>query len=243
MSLEELQRSFDRLGRIDPFWAILSHPDKRGNKWRAGEFFDTGEREIKDLMEHVESLGVRISRRKALDFGCGVGRLTQALARYFGEVHGVDIAPSMIELANRYNRYGDRCKYHLNNSDSLQLFADDSFDLIYSYITLQHIRPQYSKGYIREFVRVLAPSGLLLFQLPSGRVNANRIKERVTKAMPTLLRIYRRIRFGYGSLISMHGIDRQEVITILERSGARIIEVSEEKGSGWISCRYCATKL
>lgn len=245
MSLEDLQRSFDYLGRKDPFWAILGDPTKRGNKWQAQEFFETGEREIKDLMEHVESLGVRISKRKALDFGCGAGRLTQALAPYFGEVHGVDIAPSMIELANRYNRYGDTCKYHLNNSGSLELFADDSFDLIYSNITLQHIQPQYSKGYIKEFVRVLAPSGLLLFQVPSRLVNPNWIKERMKKAMPTLLGIYRRIRFGYGSLISMHGIDRQEVITVLERSGARIIEVSENQDAGrrWISYRYCATKL
>ncbi len=245
MSLEELQRNFNFLGIKDPFWAIFSDPEKKGNKWQAEEFFKTGEREIKGLLEHVKSLGIRVSWSKALDFGCGVGRLTQALSRYFDEVHGVDIAPSMIDLANRYNQFGNRCRYHLNDSGSLTLFADDSFDLIYSNITLQHIPPPYSRGYIREFVRVLAPSGLLLFQVPSELVRSNRVKELVKRTIPTLLGIYRRIRFGYGSLISMYGIGRQEVITILEGSGARMIEVSEtqDAGRGWISYRYCATKL
>ena len=250
MSLEELRRNWNAFGRKDPFWAILTDPKKKGNKWQAEEFFETGVSEIKYLMDHIESLGVHIPRRKALDFGCGVGRLTQALAGYFGEVHGVDIAPSMIELAIRYNRYGDRCKYHLNNSASLELFADDSFDLIYSRITLQHIQPEYSKGYISEFVRVLAPSGLLIFSLPSHLVNPgnsgnpNSIKQRVKGAMPpSLLKMYRRIR--YGPVMFAYGIDRQEVVTVLERNSAKIIEISqnEDGGKAWISYRYCATKL
>src|ERR1700682_912533 len=49
-----------------------------------------------------------------LDFGCGVGRLTQGPASYFASVRGVDIAPSMIELAKRHNRYPDVCHYDLN---------------------------------------------------------------------------------------------------------------------------------
>ena len=250
MSLEEVRRSWDAFGRKDPLWAILTDPKKKGNKWQAAEFFETGMSEIKYLMEHIESLGVHIPRRKALDFGCGVGRLTQALAGYFGEVHGVDIAPSMIELAIRYNRYGDRCKYHVNNSASLELFGDDSFDLIYSRLTLQHMQPEYAKGYITEFVRVLAPSGLLIFSLLSHRVNPekpvnpNSIKQRVKRTMPrSLLKVYRRIR--YRPVMLGCGIDRREVVTLLERNSAKVIEISENQdgGKAWISYRYCATKL
>ncbi len=148
MDINELQHSWNQFGEIDALWSILTRPDKTGNKWQADEFFKTGVEEIDAVIKHVESLGLNTARRKALDFGCGVGRLTQALANYFDEVEGVDIAPSMIERANKFNSHGDRCKYHLNETDDLKLFADNRFDFIYTNITLQHIAPRYSTNYI-----------------------------------------------------------------------------------------------
>jgi SAM-dependent methyltransferase len=47
------------------------------------------------------------------------------------------------------------------------LFHDDFFDFIYTNIVLQHMRPEYSKAYLKEFLRVLSPGGLLVFQLPT----------------------------------------------------------------------------
>jgi SAM-dependent methyltransferase len=166
-NLKELQRNWDELGKIDPLWAILTDPKKVNRKWSRREFFRTGEEEISGVMRYIDSLHIPLARRKALDFGCGVGRLTQALCRYFDQVCGVDIAPSMINLALKYNRYGSRCRYHLNVSDDLRLFGDDDFDFIYSSIVLQHIRPEYCERYVREFLRVLAPNGILIFQIPS----------------------------------------------------------------------------
>ncbi len=49
------------------------------------------------LWEHLYSLGVTIPHGKALDFGCGVGRVTQALAQYFDEVYGVDFRDACFE--------------------------------------------------------------------------------------------------------------------------------------------------
>ena len=110
MDLKDLQKNWDTFGRTDPLWLILAAADKKGDKWAVDEFFATGKREIELALDWVASLGVRLPQRKALDFGCGVGRLTQALADHFDEVCGVDIASSMIELANEYNRHGARCK-------------------------------------------------------------------------------------------------------------------------------------
>jgi SAM-dependent methyltransferase len=84
----------------------------------------------------------------------------------------VDIAPSMIDLANRYNRYGGRCQYHLNAAPDLGLFPNDSFDFVFSQIVLQHMEPQYAHRYIGEFIRVLAPGGVAMFQLPGEVIPA-----------------------------------------------------------------------
>jgi SAM-dependent methyltransferase len=166
MDLEQLQKNWDELGKIDPLWAILTIPDRKGGKWNTEEFFASGQREIATLMGIAQALGYPMHRETALDFGCGVGRLTQALSSWFKRCSGVDIAPSMIELARRYNAHGSNCEYLLNAQGDLRIFADSSFDLVYSSIVLQHVEPRYSTLYIREFVRVLRPGGLVVFQLP-----------------------------------------------------------------------------
>src|SRR5437660_12935525 len=105
MSIQELKRTWDQFGKTDPLWAILSVPDKKGNRWRLDDFFDSGIQEIDSVIEYMKSLGLAVRHQRALDFGCGVGRLTQALAKHFDEVIGLDIAPSMLQLARRYNRW------------------------------------------------------------------------------------------------------------------------------------------
>jgi len=144
MDLVELQRNWDRFGNEDPLWAILTDPSKKGNKWDVDDFFKSGVEEIKGVMEYLEHLHLDVSRERALDFGCGVGRLTQALADYFKAVAGVDIAPSMIDHAIRFNRFGERCKYVVNQTDDLSIFKDETFSFIYSNIVLQHMEPKYA---------------------------------------------------------------------------------------------------
>ena len=109
---------------------ILTVPDKKGKKWQLDEFFESGVKEIDAVMHYIASLGRTIPRKRSLDFGCGVGRLTQALARHFNQACGVDIAPSMLALARKYNRHGNKCTYYLNEAADLTLFADNSFDFI-----------------------------------------------------------------------------------------------------------------
>ena len=124
MDIKNLQKNWNAFGKMDALWAILQAPDKKGKKWKQEEFFKSGAIEIDAVMQHIESLGVSLPRGRALDFGCGVGRLTQGLARYFANVDGIDIAPSMIALAREYNQHGDKCTYHLNEATDLTLFPE-----------------------------------------------------------------------------------------------------------------------
>jgi SAM-dependent methyltransferase len=201
MELKDVQRHWDAFGRTDPLWAIMTRPDKRHGRWKSAEFFASGEEEIERVMCSIAARAFPLRRGRALDFGCGVGRLTQALNRYFDECDGVDIAPSMIELARKFDRpwrrfwyelvrlwsrlrwrrgqwaerwlgfvrllKGKKCRYLVNDAGSLAVFRDDTFDLVYSRLVLQHMKPEFSLNYIKEFLRVLAPGGLLIFQIPS----------------------------------------------------------------------------
>jgi SAM-dependent methyltransferase len=168
-TLRELQREWDTLAHWDPMWSALMDPRKRGGKWNADEFFATGEREVATVLEHLESIGVPLDyERTVLDFGCGVGRLSQALTQRMGCV-GVDISPTMIERARMLNRHPKTCKYLVNDSDGLGIFDDGDFGFVYSSIVLQHMEPHFAEGYLREFIRVLAPGGVAVFQAVESR--------------------------------------------------------------------------
>ena len=148
---------------------MLTDPGKRDGGWDVDQFFRAGTEELSAVLQRAARLGIVVSRRRALDFGCGVGRVTQAMAGSFERCDGVDISASMLQLARRHNRDPARCSYHLNVADDLKLFPDAAFTFVFSTLVLQHIAPPYTRGYIKELLRVLAPGGLLVFQLPSHR--------------------------------------------------------------------------
>lgn len=169
MDLQLLKRNWEAFGRDDPLWAVLTEPTRKGGQWDPDEFLATGEREIAALFDELEEVGISMARGRALDFGCGAGRLTQALAARFDQCDGVDIAASMVAAAERLNRHGDSVRYHVNASADLTLFAGETFDFALSYIVLQHMEPRYAKRYIAEFVRVLKLGAVAVFSLPTGR--------------------------------------------------------------------------
>ena len=263
MELKELQQHWDRFGRQDPLWAIIAWPEKKGNKWQLDEFFETGVHEIAAVVESVEGLDIDLKRRRALDFGCGVGRLTQALANHFDEVIGVDIAPSMVKLARKYNRHGSRCTYRLNETDDLRLFPDNTFDFVYTNIVLQHMLPVYAKSYIREFLRVMVPNGLLIFQLPSERAQERssetpaiseaqnperidplgRIKALTRLLIPdSVLELYRDRKIE--PVMEMHCTSCEEVQELLHANSAQLLRVTEDGYAGprYRGFQYAVTK-
>ena len=167
MRLSGLRRHWNEYGKSDPLWAILTAPDKKGNRWSIDEFLQTGRDEIARVIAYLDERGLNDRRRRALDFGCGAGRLTHALAPYFDQVTGVDIAPSMIDVARRLHGDVRGVEFKVNASDKLDSIESDSIDLVYTRLVLQHMAPRYVRAYLAEFVRVLCPGGVLLFQLPA----------------------------------------------------------------------------
>lgn len=160
---------WERAAKVDPLWAVLSDPSKRNRQWDLPSFFATGEREITLLLYQLRTLGHAPTPGRAMDFGCGVGRLTQALAPRFAEVIGVDASETMIQLAEQLNRFRGRVRYILNDAPSLQNFGTATFDFVYSDIVLQHLPAPLASGYVAEFLRILVPGGIAVFQLSSHK--------------------------------------------------------------------------
>jgi ubiquinone/menaquinone biosynthesis C-methylase UbiE len=246
MHLRGVQRTWTYFGETDPLWAIVTDPSKRSNGWDLAEFFLTGEQEVGKLMSSIDALPFRLGSGRALDFGCGVGRLTQPLARHFDKVYGVDIAPTMLEHARRYNRFPERCEYVLNAGDHLRVFPDAYFDLIFSILTLQHMEPRFIRRYLREFVRVLAPGGLAVFQVPTvEELHSDRLRQAALRAWIYLYqRFVARVTRRGQPLMEMHGVPLGAVTAIVEAQGAKLLRAEPDRSAAgaWSGYRYYVTK-
>lgn len=248
MDIKNLQKTWDEFGKTKPLWAIASSR----TDWSLEEFFASGVESVNDVMRYVDGLGHQFDRGSALDFGCGVGRLSQAMIPPFDEVWGVDIAPSMIEQAREYNRHGERCRYFLHEENDLGFLEPGRFDFVLSLIVLQHMKPVYAKEYIREFVRVLKPGGLAVFQVPAGRA-PYRGSERWLKGIERFARSLipravreknreRRKKRHKGPKMEMYAIPAAEIRQVVSECGARMVDVQETLNPRWRDCQYCITK-
>jgi ubiquinone/menaquinone biosynthesis C-methylase UbiE len=228
------------MGRENAMWAVLTTRDD----WDADTFFASGREEIDRVLGYVDGLGVDVARGSALDFGCGVGRLTRALSAHFTTATGVDIAPAMIEQANELNADMSGCRFVLNGEPHLQVFPDRSFDFIYSNIVLQHMDPALAKGYLREFVRLLTDRGLLVVQLASHPSGAGQSRQPLKRAVRRARELLRPLRRRLSPRMEMHGVARDDVIATLTSAGARVIDIvsDDQAGYHWVGFRYAATK-
>lgn len=238
MSLDDLKQDWNGLGDMDPFFAVLSDPNKRFNRWDVEEFFLTGFKEIKSIMDYCKVLGYPAGTANALDFGCGVGRLTRALSEYFDEVIGIDIAESMVAKASNLNEDYTNCKFKVNLKDDLRIFSDNYFDMIYTNIVLQHMpTKKIIKNYLSEFIRILKKDGILVFQLPSYIPIRTRIRYDQGVRLYTILRkIGIRESFLYTDLgltpMRMSFIPEYEVVEFLNTHGAIVLEVKSDNALG-----------
>jgi SAM-dependent methyltransferase len=158
--------AWERLAKEDPLWAICFRKDARGGRWDLEEFLSSGRTEIEWAWHALaEADAIPPRHRLAVDFGCGVGRLTQALTAKVDEVIGVDASATMLELAEELAA-GRSCRFALD----LAGVADRSVDVIYSSLVLQHLPVEHLPRYLEEFQRVLAVdgSGLLHYPIAPG---------------------------------------------------------------------------
>lgn len=236
LGLEKDGQDWTYLGSVDPLWAVYTDPQRRFGKWNIEEFFHSGEQEIERVMEIAARLGYPAGRERALDFGCGVGRLTRTLAKHFDESIGIDISHSMIAKAEELNQSVPNCKFILNTAPNLTIFPNNSFDMIYTGVVLQHIRSKsVIKSYISEFIRVLRERGLLVFQLPSYLPLRNRIQPR-RRLFALLAALGLNKDFLYNKLglypIRMNFIPENKMITFLDSYRTKVLKVEEDLRAG-----------
>lgn len=232
MNIHDLHQNWTALGKDDPMWVVLTDPEKKGGGWNAEEFFATGRAEIHSALEKVRAAGVILKTERALDFGCGLGRLSQPLGETFARVDGVDVSASMIEQAKKFNRRSQNVFFHLNVRGDLESFPAAGYDFIYSNICLQHIPPKFQLSYIADFMRRLRPGGAAYFQT----IHALGWRRWVPNVAVDAYRLW---RARGGAFIPMYGVPVSAVNAALTAGGGTVKQLVQHPYGGHES-RYQA---
>ncbi len=123
-----------------------------------------------------------VNGNRALDFGCGTGRSARFLKSLGFDTVGVDIAPEMIAKARALDPTGD---YRLAHSETLDEFADASFDLILAAFPFDNIAGFAPKVRISTALsRALRPSGRVVNIVSSPEIYTREWASFTTRDVP-----------------------------------------------------------
>jgi 2-polyprenyl-3-methyl-5-hydroxy-6-metoxy-1,4-benzoquinol methylase len=246
--LADHRRDWEDLAALDPLWAIASRPGSRHGRWDDDEFMAGGRRKAATIMRTLHGLGAPIDRRRALDFGCGVGRVTIALADHFDEAVGIDIAPTMVDEARvRAAAAGrDDIRFLLNEREDLELLGGERFDLVYSALVLQHLPSrEHVARCARALARAVAPGGVLMAQMPARLAPWARV-QLARRAYGVLRRagvppevLYGRLRLQPMRLVAL---PRDRFESLLDAEGLRVETVDTRQHRAMLSCTYLARR-
>jgi SAM-dependent methyltransferase len=117
----------------------------------------------KGFVQYLLRHSPNIQRRVFLDFGAGRGELMAAAARHFTHSYGVEIDTSPMR------QVADRCGYPINSNiiERLNQVREQEVDAVSFIHVLEHL-PSIT-GILEPIVKLLAPGGVILFQVPMAK--------------------------------------------------------------------------
>lgn len=101
-----------------------------------------------------------------VEIGCGIGRMLPFFSMLFEKVHGIDVAPGMVEQGRELWAHVPNIEIHLGDGRTLSVLPDQSCDLVLSFQVLQHVPDrEVVRDYVRDSFRVLRPGGIGKFMV------------------------------------------------------------------------------
>ncbi len=133
-----------------------------GSELSLAEFVATGDNETVAYLEAFGVLSPDASQQTMVEIGSGIGRMTASFSRLFAKVIACDLDAAFLERCREtVAQFGEPERLqtsHVADGRNLAL-PDNSADLVFSYITLQHCHHDDGLALSREAVRVTRPGG------------------------------------------------------------------------------------
>jgi 2-polyprenyl-3-methyl-5-hydroxy-6-metoxy-1,4-benzoquinol methylase len=170
--LAHIESVWERYGKEDPYYSVATQDVFRKENLSEDaikQFYLSGKDTMLMVERILQRVGVWDSLAKAhcMEYGCGLGRVTAQLARYFTTVKGLDISANHLAMAkSRMEALGiGNVSFQKVRSVS-ELEKTANYDFIFSVIVLQHNPPPVIADIIRSFFLSLNKGGIALFQVP-----------------------------------------------------------------------------
>lgn len=172
-----MERFWDARAREDAYYFVDSRLEYKDPDEAA--FWEGGSVATQALLAAVDARPVG-PQDVVLDIGCGLGRLTRALADQAGRVIGLDVSSEMIERARRLNAHLDNVQFIHGDGESLSGIAEESIDICVSHVVFRHIPdPAIILGYVTDSARVLRPGGFAVYEFSNaGAPHVHRFSQR-----------------------------------------------------------------
>lgn len=139
-----------------------------GKSLTLAEFVASGDDEVPVYLELFGLRGTGPATSTLTEIGSGIGRMTCALTREFAMVVACDLDAGFLERCHEvvagYGRADHLRTVQVVDGHTLDL-ADDSSDITFSYITLQHCDADDARRLIAEAIRITRPGGRMALNL------------------------------------------------------------------------------
>lgn len=233
-------------GETDPYYGVVSAPEFRREQVDVDYFFLTGEAYILERLARLERMLGVIRRRRALDFGCGVGRVALPLAAQFDEVVGLDVAPAMLEEGERLRLGRGTGNVHFRLSDDGLTQAVGSFDFVHSYIVFQHIPVERGLRLIARLIDKVTVGGLINLHIAirRGDTPLKALFYRARTRIPGLQRLVHRLRGKKPDepMMQMNEYPASTVFSMLHLAGFGEAVVNVERHGRFLSMHIAARR-
>jgi SAM-dependent methyltransferase len=157
--VRDTNADWEAIAATEPYFGVLANERFLKANLDAGgreEFFASGRSDVDFVLKMVPG-----RNGCALDFGCGVARLSLALASHFDEVTGVDVSETM--LAEARANAGRMGAGNVRFTNAIPM--DKSFDLVLSHIVFQHIPPQRGLAILNDLLSRVGAGGRAAIQM------------------------------------------------------------------------------
>ncbi len=186
------------------------------------EFFESGREHVDLVFSELENAFGPLGRpAKALDYGCGVGRVLSPLAERCESVVGVDISSGMLDECRKNLDAAGVESSELQTAEQFLAGEECEFELVHSYIVLQHVEPNIGYQIIEKMLTSLKPGGVGMIHVTHADVAPlfRRLRSRVYRDIPFAHRALSLVKREKRPFIPMYSYDMGRVAMLLDRSG------------------------